>query len=253
MRDVILARLAEVEAAEGVRIVYACESGSRAWGFASADSDYDVRFLYVRPLDWYVSIQERRDVIEPPIDEVLDFAGWDLRKALQLFRKSNPPLMEWLGSPVTYLERGEAAGWLRAMRPAYYSPLSCAHHYLNMARGAAAECGLGDRVRLKKCFYALRPLLAIRWLEQGRGAAPTEFGALVDGLALEPALREGIKRLQEAKRAGRETDSAPRVAAVSAFIAAELARLEGAAFDLPAVAGPVEALDELFRRVVRGR
>jgi predicted nucleotidyltransferase len=250
MRDIILARLAELEASEAMRIVYACESGSRAWGFASADSDYDVRFLYVRPAEWYLSILERRDVIELPIDDALDITGWDLRKALQLFRKSNTPLMEWLGSPVVYLERGGVAEQLRGMREAYYSPLACAHHYLNMARGAAEECVRGERVRLKKCFYALRPLLAIQWIERGWGVAPTEFGALVDGLALGPELRAGIARLLEIKRAAGEVDSGPRIAAVSDFIAAELARLEAWGLDLPAVAAPAEPLDALFRRAV---
>ncbi len=90
MERTIKAGLAEIEAQENVRIVYACESGSRAWGFPSSDSDYDVRFIYLHPLEWYLSIEKRRDVIERPITGVLDVNGWDLRKALQLFRKSNP-------------------------------------------------------------------------------------------------------------------------------------------------------------------
>jgi predicted nucleotidyltransferase len=106
---IILERLAAIEQTEAVRILYACESGSRAWGFASPDSDYDVRFPYVRPRDWYLSIdlERRRDVIERPIEGVLDINGWDLRKALQLMRKSNPPLFEWLHSPLVYRAQAE--------------------------------------------------------------------------------------------------------------------------------------------------
>jgi len=103
MRDTILSRLDQIETQHGVKILYACESGSRAWGFPSTDSDYDVRFLYVHPAEWYLSVDEKRDVIERPLTpENFDIGGWDLRKALRLFRKSNPPLLEWLGSPNIY-------------------------------------------------------------------------------------------------------------------------------------------------------
>ena len=104
MQEKIRECLHEIEAAEGVKVLYACESGSRAWGFPSADSDYDVRFLYLHPLEWYLSLEDKRDVIERPVQDQIDLNGWDLRKALQLFRKSNPPLMEWLGSPIVYLD-----------------------------------------------------------------------------------------------------------------------------------------------------
>ena len=117
------------------RHIMAIESGSRAWGFPSADSDYDVRFLYARPVEWYLSILEGRDVIERPIDAQLDINGWDIKKALRLFRKSNPPLAEWLGSPIVYLERQDIAERLRELAQRYYSPLACIHHYLHMAEG----------------------------------------------------------------------------------------------------------------------
>jgi predicted nucleotidyltransferase len=92
--DRIRTELDRIEEEESVRVLYACESGSRAWGFESEDSDYDVRFIYLRPADWYLTIQKKRDVIEKPIDEDLDISGWDLPKALELFRRSNPPLLE---------------------------------------------------------------------------------------------------------------------------------------------------------------
>lgn len=119
----ILARLEQIEKDEDVTIFYACESGSRAWGFPSADSDYDVRFIYVRPRDWYLSIdvEEKRDVIERPINDALDISGWDLRKALKLLRKSNPPLLEWLSSPIVYKEQ-------------VTSPKSCATQLPNSIR-----------------------------------------------------------------------------------------------------------------------
>ena len=117
VRARIGAELEDIEQREGVRIFYACESGSRAWGFPSTDSDYDVRFLYARPSDWYLSInvETKRDVIERPIVDVWDVNGWDIRKALQLLKKSNPPLLEWLHSPVVYRETGDFAARLRTL------------------------------------------------------------------------------------------------------------------------------------------
>src|SRR6056297_3590984 len=100
----IQSRLEALEQQENIHIALAVESGSRAWGFASSDSDYDVRFVYLRPTNWYLSIdlERRRDVIEQPIIDEYDVGGWDLRKALQLLRKCNPPLLEWLNSPIVY-------------------------------------------------------------------------------------------------------------------------------------------------------
>src|SRR5688572_12295092 len=125
-------RLADVEEADGARILYAVESGSRAWGFPSADSDYDVRFVYIRSRDWYLSVnlESRRDVIERPIVDHIDLSGWDIRKALRLFAKSNPPLLEWLSSPIVYRDDLGFADAVRALLPRYYSPVSSLYHFL---------------------------------------------------------------------------------------------------------------------------
>lgn len=161
MKEKIIARLNNVETEECVKILYACESGSRAWGFPSADSDFDVRFLYLHPKDWYLSIdlEQKRDVIERPISDQIDLSGWDLRKALWLFRKSNPPLLEWLGSPIVYWERYSTATQMRQLAETYYSPKACMYHYLHMARGNYREYLKGEHVWIKKYFYVLRPIL----------------------------------------------------------------------------------------------
>ena len=104
--DLIHRQLDEIESVHNVSILYAVESGSRAWGFASPDSDFDVRFLYVRPVLDYLRIRPMRDVIELPLTGDLDTNGWDIVKALNLFRSSNPALLEWLRSPIIYRERG---------------------------------------------------------------------------------------------------------------------------------------------------
>jgi predicted nucleotidyltransferase len=250
VHDEIIQRLDGIERDEGVRILFACESGSRAWGFASADSDYDVRFIYVHPRDWYLSIEDRSDVIERPIDGVHDFSGWDLRKALRLFRKSNPPLLEWLGSPFVYRERGETARALRTLMAQRYSPRACAYHHLHMARGNVREYLKGDEVLTKKYLYVLRPLLAIQWIERQFGVVPTEFGTLVERLVPGGALRSAIDDLIERKRLGSEISRGPKIAPIGDFIEAELERHESN-LALPIGSPPTaEELDAIFREAL---
>jgi predicted nucleotidyltransferase len=115
IQNLINSRLTEIECGSAIKIVYACESSSRAWGFTSADSDYDVGFIYLHLLEWYLSIDDKSDVIEYPISEQLYINGWDLKKALQLLRKTNPPGLEWLGSPIIYLEKYSIAQRMRQL------------------------------------------------------------------------------------------------------------------------------------------
>ena len=249
MENTIRSRLDAIQASENVCIVYACESGSRAWGFPSADSDYDVRFLYVRPVEWYLSIDEKRDVIERPVEDGLDINGWDLKKALRLFRKSNPPLLEWLGSPIVYLEKYSIAVRMRELARVYYSPSACQYHYLHMARRNFREYLRGEIVRVKKYFYVLRPLLAMNWSERGLGVVPTDFNVLVDRLVTDPTLRSEIERLLTAKRAGTELDRGPRIEPISRFIESELARWEGQKIvSHPPSSDLTDKLDALFRK-----
>lgn len=243
----ILSQLRKIETRENVRIVYACESGSRAWGFPSADSDYDVRFLYVRPVEWYLSIDVKRDVIERPVQDGLDINGWDLKKGLSLFRKSNPPLLEWLGSPIVYLEQYSAAENMRRLLPDYYSPTACLYHYLHMAQGNYREYLKGDVVWIKKYFYVLRPILAMNWIERGLGVVPTDFNILVSRLLLEPPVADEIALLLAAKRAGAELDRGPRIEVLSRFIEAELDRWEKTGVIRQTLPSRGGKLDELFR------
>ena len=179
--------LAQVETERNVRVLFACESGSRAWGFASRDSDYDVRFLYVHRRDWYLSVEDRRDVIEQPIADDLDVSGWELRKALRLLRKSNPPLLEWLKSPVVYRHDPVFAAEFGALATEFYSPRRCFAHYLHMAFGNWRDYLRGrDEVSLKKYLYVFRPLLACRWIERQLGQVPMLFAQLVGACSTKP-------------------------------------------------------------------
>jgi predicted nucleotidyltransferase len=253
--DEVCARLAAIESEHGVRVLYACESGSRAWGFASLDSDYDVRFIYMHALDWYLAVdhQRRRDVIEIPIDGLWDVNGWELRKALGLLAKSNPPLLEWLRSPIVYREDETTTARLRELAEAYFSPRSCHLHYVNMANANHREYLKGDVVWRKKYFYLLRPLLACRWIERDLGQVPMEFEAMLRRVDLDDDVIAAIETLLEQKRGSDELGRGPADPVLNAFIAAEREHQEAVAAAHPAGARPdMEPLNAFFREVVRG-
>lgn len=253
IKQTIQEELRRIEQEEQVRIIYACESGSRAWGFASRDSDYDVRFIYIRPEDGYLSIFPKRDVIERPISGVLDINGWDLKKALGLFRKSNPPLMEWLQSPIVYREDPEAAAELRGLLPRLFSPRSSMLHYLHMARGNYREYLQGDLVRLKKYFYVLRPVLACQWVSTYNTMPPTEFGKLMEALVPEGTnIRTELERLLARKREADELGLGPRLDTINAFLEEKMEHYSKEAASMPvADQANGETLDLLFRKMVR--
>lgn len=253
MREQIIESLSEIEKTENVTVLYACESGSRAWGFASADSDFDVRFIYLHPPSWYLSVnlESKRDVIERPIEALLDISGWDLRKALKLFRKSNPPLLEWLGSPIVYREELKTASRLRKLSESYYSQAASGYHYLHMAKKNYREYLKGDIVWRKKYFYVLRPLLAIKWLEAGCGLVPTEFEILLNEMIAPGGLRDAITQLTKEKAEGGELDRGPKVPEISDFIITELARLAETKFAKAPKVPPVEPLNDLFRQELK--
>jgi predicted nucleotidyltransferase len=226
IRAEVDARLAGIEAEFDVRVLYACESGSRGWGFASPDSDYDVRFIYAHPLSWYLKVSAQRDVIEVPISDELDINGWELRKALGLLKKGNATLIEWLDSPVVYRADVYFLQAIRDVARQTHQAERSFHHYVHMARKNYREYLRGDTVRLKKYLYVLRPLLATLWIEQGRGVAPMRFQDLVDAIVTDPNLRDAIDQLLAIKRAAGEAEYGQPLPIINAFIDSELTRLE---------------------------
>lgn len=178
MIDLIKEKLYELEEIHSIRIWYACESGSRAWGFPSPDSDYDVRFIYARGTNEYLSIHEIKDVIDLPVNDELDIGGWDVKKALKLFLKSNGPLYEWLQSPIIYLDKGGFATELRSLMPKYFSLRAGGNHYLSMALNTVKNDLQTEEVKLKRYFYALRSALACKWITEKRTVPPMELKIL---------------------------------------------------------------------------
>ncbi|MBR2088064.1 MAG: nucleotidyltransferase domain-containing protein, partial [Oscillospiraceae bacterium] len=178
MLDTIQKKLDEIERQENVKILHCVESGSRAWGFASPDSDYDVRFVYLRKREDYLRLEGIRDVIEWQLDDVLDINGWDIQKYLRLLYKSNPTVFEWDRSPIVYRTTPE---WeqISAVTGQYFRQDHLLHHYLSMAKSNEHAYLREKQVRLKKYFYVIRPLLACRWvLDQGT-PPPIEFAKLM--------------------------------------------------------------------------
>ena len=247
IRAEIVHRLEQAETEHGVRILFAIESGSRAWGFASPDSDYDVRFIYMHAPQWYqaVDLEERRDVIEYPIVDEIDLNGWDIRKALRLYWKSNPAFVEWIQSPITYLELGDFRSNAIEMLPGVYAPVKGVHHYYSMARTNYRGYLREAVVPLKKYFYVLRPLLAARWLMQTGSAAPIEFERLLCLLDDEPEVLAEVHGLLERKRNTPEIGRAAAIPLLNAFIERELP--DSPAPSLPATgkSSPSEVIDRL--------
>ena len=223
----LLQRMQQAEQQHQMQIVYAIESGSRAWGFHSPDSDYDCRFVYVREPEWYLSInvEHRRDVIEYPIVDEMDINGWDLRKALKLLAKSNPSIVEWLHSPILYRQSGGFADLARQWLAEHYSVARGIYHYRSSAQSNYQQFLRGERVKLKKYLYVLRPLLAVRWLEQYQQIAPIEFGLLRSVLD-DQAVQAAIDQLLEIKRHSSEAEMRAPMPVLQAWIVAELERLQ---------------------------
>lgn len=224
-REIIIPeKLAEIEQRENVRILHCVESGSRAWGFASPDSDFDVRFIYVRSKDFYLRLDKTRDVIEWQLDDVLDINGWDLQKALGLLHKSNPTLFEWNNSPIVYKTTPE---WkeISDIISHYFQQKSGLYHYLSTAKSNYREYLHGETVRLKKYFYVLRPILACRWILEKQTPPPMLFTDLAKA-CLDEALVPAVNELLDLKMNTPELGEGKRIGVINDYLDASILDIE---------------------------
>ena len=247
--------LAGIEREERVKILYACESGSRAWGFSSPDSDYDVRFIFVRPLDDYLTLLPKRDVIEKMYkEEDIDLAGWDLRKAMNLFAKSNPSFYEWLNSPVVYLEDAEFIGKVRSMMDECFIPKASFHHYLGTAVSHDLRYLERKGIVLKRFLYYFRSLLCCRWVAERRTSPPVRFETLFGEMIGEQELLDAVNRMLEKKREGKEHDSSTVEDCLIDYgegLRDQMETIESMATILDSdKEAPVQKLEALFRETV---
>jgi len=215
MINKILYKLEQVEKEKGVEILFACESGSRAWGFASPDSDYDIRFIYKHDLDYYLSLWEQADVIEFMTEDDLDGSGWDLRKTVKLLAKSNAPLLEWLHSPVVYYRNEAFMEQLLPLAEACFSPVACLHHYLGTTKNFMDVCS-AEEVKLKSYFYALRTALAGKWIIEKNSFPPVAFAELLPIAPLE--VQEKVAELLDIKAQQDESYLHPKEVLITDFL-----------------------------------
>lgn len=229
MKNLITKTLDQIEAQENVRILHCVESGSRAWGFSSADSDYDVRFIYVRPKEFYLRLDQTRDVIELQ-NETLDISGWDVQKALVLLHGSNPAFFEWNASPIVYRTTDEWQSLLPIFDK-YFSVKSGIYHYLSMAKRHNLEYLKGENVKPKKYFYVLRAILACKHILQKATPPPIEFGVLADEY-LDASVKPDVEKLLYLKTCSPEIRECPKNERLNDYIIKNIDDLEQAAKNL---------------------
>lgn len=249
MLEIIKAKIAELEEQRNIRVLYACESGSRAWGFPSPDSDYDVRFIYARPTDDYLSIHDIKDVEDLPVNEVLDIGGWDIRKALKLFLKSNGPLYEWLQSPIIYKNDSSFSNELLSLMPNYFSLRSAGNHYLSMALNTVNNDLQGAEVKIKRYFYALRSSLACKWIVEKHEVPPMEFHKL-RVLISDQNVQNSLDELMNLKLVSNEKTLIALVPDLDEWLNETLALCKQQVALLPPNLQPAEELNKIFSRYV---
>ncbi len=251
MKKQIIKELDRLEKEHQIRILYAVESGSRAWGFASQNSDWDVRCLYIHKFDWYCRIDRERDNLGEILPDDIDLVGWELKKTLRLFRKSNPPLLEWLKSPIVYRRQGSSVEKMRKLTDLYFNRKACFHHYLNVAIHNFEFFRNSDTMELKKLFYTIRTLLACAWLLERKTTVPVEFRTLLDNQVKEQNLRDEILNLMEKKCAGNEKDKEMKSELLQDYLAGKIEHFKerAATVKKPEIPG-TEPLNALFREAL---
>ena len=220
IKNLINVKIKEIEEKENVKIIHAVESGSRAWGFESKDSDYDVRFIYVRSKEYYLKLESTKDVIDWELNEVLDINGWDLNKSLRLFYKSNATIFEWANSPVIYITTDEWRDIYKVTKN-YFSIKSAMYQYYGTAKHNFYEYLQDNDVKYKKYFYVIRPLLACKWIEKYCTPPPVLFNDLMD-IIDNYDIKKIIIELLEIKKNMNEVGTGKRIDKLNDYIKREL-------------------------------
>lgn len=250
VEELIFLKIREIEEKEHVRVLHVIESGSRAWGFASADSDYDVRFIYVRDKDFYLSLRNTKDYIDWELNEVLDINGWDLKKALQHFHKSNAALFEWSNSPVVYKTTKEWQSLYNQIAGRYFACKPALYHYYGTANKNYHTYLLDDMVKYKKYFYVLRPILACKWIEEEKCPPPVSFDELCHTM-LEDDMKAAVTDLLAKKIKMSESDKGPKLEKINQYIEKKLEYYQAFAQFMQDDRNPDwEPLERAFREIV---
>lgn len=243
----IQSHLQRVADERGIRILLACETGSRAWGFPSPDSDYDVRLIYAHPRDWYLSLGERKDTLDLMLeDRELDLAGWDLRKSLRLLWKSNPALLERIQSPIVYQGDPAFMAEIQALVPQFYSRIAALFHYLSLAKKTHQALQSEASYKLKTFFYALRSATACRWIVEREEVPPIEFSRMRAGLDWPTHLQQRVDELIALKATVPESYRHQGEPALMAYLQGCIALGDEQGPSLPGAPRKMETLDAFF-------
>jgi uncharacterized protein len=248
--ETIKFRLNEISKEESIQILYACESGSRAWGFASLDSDFDIRFIFKRQLNGYMVIKDLPDILEYQIQDNLDFNGWDLKKFLLHLYKSNGVMFEWLQSPIEYWNNKGFKETFQKLMTGYFNPRSTINHYLGLTKRTFLDFGENKEVKLKKYFYILRPLMAARWIYTHKSIPPMEFASLLEAMDYDRPIQTMVSGLKQKKEMANESQLIPRLWDLEAFINSEIQYLESKLPDNNSDGNNISALNDIFLRMV---
>lgn len=250
MKEIITQKLKEIEQRENIKILHCVESGSRAWGFSSPDSDYDVRFIYLRNEEFYLRLDKTRDVIEWQLDDTLDINGWDIQKTLQLLYKSNPTVFEWNQSPIVYHTTDEWKN-LSELINKYFNVKSGIYHYLSTAKSNWYNIADDETVKFKKYFYILRPLLACKWILEKETPPPMLFSELAE-IYLDDSMKVIVDRLLELKINHPEKEYGERFTEIDSYIVRTIKEIDDVLKTLSTTPQNWDELNAAFLSLVKG-
>ena len=246
----ITQKLKQIEADHRVKILHACETGSRAWGFPSPDSDYDVRFIYLHEKDWYLALNDRKDTIEI-MDGDLDITGWDLRKCLRLLKKSNVPLIERFQSPVQYYADDQfRTGFMQLIRE-YYSPTASFFHHYSLANKFWNELKEQESIKLKSYFYLVRSLLSCNWIIKDKAVLPMDIEGLMN--YIDDKSKEVLQRLIALKATVDEAYRYPQDQAMQMFVTCLFGFIEEHKNELGVNNNDFNSLNTFFLKILYGK
>lgn len=241
-------KLQQIEGENQIKILLAVESGSRAWGFPSLDSDYDVRAIFIRPQQDYLVIQPPKETFEYIENIWFDVGGWDICKSLNLLRKSNSVLFEWINSPIVYCQHPPFLKQIKSLSNQYFQVGPTVRHYRGVAKNALNTLDLNQQIKLKKWFYALRSLLAALWAIKQGTVPPVELSKLYQSLS--KSLVDEINELVAFKAQQEESylhQLSPCLIKLTIDLANELANMT---LSYPNNETSVEPLNRLFRHLL---
>jgi len=242
-------QLREIELKKSIKILYACETGSRAWGFPSPDSDYDIRFIYMHERDWYLSLSQRKDTIEH-MDGDLDITGWDLRKSLVLLKKSNATLIERFQSPIEYFSAEGFKSEFKNLIETYYSPTAVFFHHYSLAQKFWEELKDKEEMKLKNYFYLIRSLLSCSWIVKDKAVLPMDIEGLMK--LIDTERRDEIRDLIKLKEGVVEKYLHKKDESLNKWVSSLFETLEGSKVNLGVSKADNSALNSFFLKMVNG-